>query len=66
MELVNFLVTTRLREDKRVREMATVEDVHSSKKQLLKRRHAPRDLPQVTVANGDMKNERVNPDTLRE
>lgn len=56
---------TRLREDKRVREMATV-DVLSSKKQLLKRQRAPRDLPQVTVVNGDMKNERVNPDTLRE
>lgn len=66
MELVHFLLMTRLREDKRVRGMATVEDVLSSKKKLLKRQHASRDLPQVTVVNGDMKNERVNPDTLRE
>lgn len=55
--MVHFLVMTRLREDKRVREMARVGDAQSSKKQLLKRWHAPRDLLlKVTVVNRDMKN----------
>ena len=57
MELAHFLVMMRLREDKRVREMARAGDAQSRKKQLLKRRHAPRDLPKVTVVNRDMKNE---------
>lgn len=64
--MVHFLVMIRLREDKRVREMARVGDAQSSKKQLLKRWHAPGDLLKVTVVNRDMKNERVNPDTLQE
>lgn len=64
--MVHFLVMTRLREDQRVREMARVGDAQSSKKQLLKRWHAPRGLLKVTVVNRDMKNERVNPDTLQE
>ena len=66
MELVHFLVMIRLREDKRVREMARVGDAQSSKKQLLTRQHAPGDLLKVTVVNRDMKNERVNPGTLQE
>lgn len=63
--MVHFLVMIRLREDKRVREMARVGDAHS-KKQLLTRQHAPGDLLKVTVVNRDMKNERVNPGTLQE
>ena len=47
-------------------EVARVGDAQSSKKQLLKRWHAPGDLLKVTVVNRDMKNERVNPDTLQE
>ena len=48
---MHFLVMIRLREDKRVREMARVGDAQSSKKQLLTRQHAPGDLLKVTAWN---------------